>query len=50
MDDGRTMDWKAFTIRLIETLRWPAVWAVGLLLLREPLARLLHVVAAKLAG
>lgn len=50
MDDRRTMDWKAFTIRLIETLRWPLVWAVGLLLLREPIGRLIHVVAAKLAG
>ena len=42
MRDANDLGWKAFTIRLIEVLRWPAAWAIIVYLLREPLASLIH--------
>lgn len=41
MDDTPQMNWKSFTIRLIEALRWPAVFVAVCLIFREPLTRIL---------
>jgi hypothetical protein len=39
------MDWKQFSIRLIEALRWPVALALIIWFLREPLAVLITAVA-----
>lgn len=50
MNDYRSMDWKVFTIRLIETARWPIFWAIAIFLLRQPIGRLIDQMVHKLAG
>lgn len=45
MDDLRAMDWKRFTIRLIEALRWPAAFIAVAVIFREPLTQLLSAVS-----
>lgn len=40
-----TMDWKQFSIRLIEALRWPAAFALIVWLLREPIGVVMHAMA-----
>lgn len=42
MDDTRQMNWKAFTVRLIEALRWPAAFVAVCWIFREPLTRILN--------
>ncbi len=44
LSDGRVavMSWKAFTIRLIEFVRWPAALVAVAWIFREPLTTILH--------
>lgn len=44
------MDWKAFTVRMIEVLRWPAAFVVVFFLLRGPIGQFVSALAGKLAG
>jgi hypothetical protein len=43
------MDWKQFSIRLIEALRWPVAMALIVWFLREPIAVFINAVARGLA-
>jgi len=36
LEDIGQMDWKRFTIRLIEALRWPAAFIAVAVIFREP--------------
>jgi hypothetical protein len=40
MIEPATMSWKAFTIRLIEALRWPAAFIAAVVILKLPLTQL----------
>lgn len=42
MDETPQMNWKAFIVRLIEALRWPAAFVAACLIFREPLTRILN--------
>lgn len=46
MEDTGQMDWKRFTIRLIEALRWPAAFIAVAVIFREPLGAFLMSIAA----
>ncbi|WP_425228657.1 hypothetical protein [Sphingomonas sp.] len=42
MDEATQMNWKTFTIRLIEALRWPVAFVATCFIFREPVTRFLH--------
>lgn len=46
LDDVGQMDWKRFTIRLIEALRWPAAFIAVAVIFREPVTAFMTAVAA----
>jgi hypothetical protein len=41
MEVSNEIGWKQFAIRLIEALRWPAAFVAAVVILREPLGRLI---------
>lgn len=49
MEDGMngagSMDWKRFTIRLIEALRWPAAFIAVAVIFREPLTQFVSAIS-----
>lgn len=44
MNDVSGMNWKSFTIRLIEALRWPLALVAICFIFREPITRFLTAV------
>ncbi|HEX8446065.1 MAG TPA: hypothetical protein VF649_05570 [Sphingomonas sp.] len=37
MNEPKNMDWREFTVRIIEALRWPAAFIAVIVILREPI-------------
>lgn len=48
VNEYASMDWKVFTIRAIDALRWPAAFAFAFFLVREPIGRLIAAVAVRI--
>jgi hypothetical protein len=42
VEERQGMNWKQFTIGMVEALRWPAAFIAIAVILREPLTGLLH--------
>ena len=48
LDDVGQMDWKRFTIRLIEALRWPAAFIAVAIIFREPVTAFMTAIATRI--
>jgi hypothetical protein len=48
--DTGPMDWKRFTIRLIEALRWPAAFIAVAVIFREPLTQFVAAISNGVSG
>lgn len=49
-DRPQGMNGKEFTVRLIDVLRWPAAFVAAVLILKQPLAGLLHAITGAVSG
>jgi len=42
MIDRPQMDWREFTVRIVEALRWPTAFIAVFVILREPISALVR--------
>lgn len=49
MIDRPQMDWREFTVRIVEALRWPAAFIAIFVILREPIIALVRTVTAAIS-